>query len=112
MARPYEDVVDTSYLLEDPNLQKFAEALRAQVKAEYQEVFGLGEVVAQRREELNLSQVELSKKTGVSQADISRLERGKGNPSIDKIRKIFSALHLKLTVQRDDPRGTASPQAL
>lgn len=106
MLRDYDDVVNTDALMGDPDLQKFATALRAQIRAEYEEVFGLGEVVAKRREELHLSQMELADQTGVSQADISRLERGKGNPTLETMKKLLGALQLKLAVQRDEPHGT------
>ncbi len=99
MARPYSEVVDLSHLMADPDLKKFAEGLRSQVQAEYQETFGLGEIVAKRRTELNLSQIQLAKSTGVSQADISRIECGKGNPTLDTLRKIFVALQLQMTLE-------------
>ena len=83
----------------DPDLKKFAEGVRIQVQAEYQETFGLGDIVAKRRTELNLSQIQLAKSTGVSQADISRIERGKGNPTLDTLRKIFAALQLQMTLE-------------
>ena len=96
MARPYSEVVDLSHLMADPDLKKFADVVRSQIQAEYQETFGLGEIVAKRRTELNLSQIQLAKSTGVSQADISRIERGKGNPTLDTLKKIFAALQLKM----------------
>lgn len=103
MARPYEDVVDTSYMLANPDLKKFADAFTEQVQAEYQEFFGLGEVVAKRREELALSQIALAEKAGLTQADVSRLEQGKGNPTYATIKKIMTALQLKLVYQREEP---------
>lgn len=112
MARPYEEVVDQSYLLADPDLKKFADALRVQIQAEYQEIFGLGEVVAQRREELHLSQIQLAHESGVTQADISRLEQGKLNPTFATIKKVMGALQLKLAVQREEPNGGMRLQAL
>ena len=103
MARPYEDVVDTSYMLANPDLKKFADAFTEQVQAEYQEIFGLGEVVAKRREELSLSQIALAEKAGLTQADVSRLEQGKGNPTYATIKKIMTALQLKLIYEREEP---------
>lgn len=102
MARRYGDVVDTSYISANPDLKKFAEAFTDQVQAEYQEIFGLGEVVARRREELALSQIALAERTGLTQADISRLEQGKGNPTYSTIKKIMNALQLKLVYQREE----------
>ena len=40
MARPYEEVIDTSYVSADPDLKKFVEALTIQIQAEYEEIFG------------------------------------------------------------------------
>ena len=102
VARAYEEAVDHSYLNADPDMKKFVELLRKEIESEYQEVFGLGDVVSQRREELRISQTELSRQTGVSQADISRLEQGKGNPTLSTITKVMQALQLKMVVQRSE----------
>jgi len=83
----------------DSDLKKFADGVRNQVQAEYQETFGLGEIVANRRTALNLSQIQLARSTGVTQADISRIECGKGNPTLDTLRKIFAALQLQMTLE-------------
>ena len=51
------------------------------------------------REELGMSQQELSTKTGITQPDISKLENGKANPSIGTLKKIAGAFGKKLLVQ-------------
>ena len=51
------------------------------------------------REELGMSQQELSVKTGITQPDISKLENGKANPSIGTLKKIAEAFGKKLVVQ-------------
>ena len=51
------------------------------------------------REELGMSQQELSTKTGITQPDISKLENGKANPSIGTLKKIAGAFGKKLVVQ-------------
>lgn len=48
------------------------------------------------RESLGLSQKELQNKTGIYQADLSKIERGEGNPSLETIEKISKALNLDL----------------
>ncbi len=103
MARSYKDVVDTSYLLADPDLKKFAEGFTAQVEAEYEEVFGLGEVIAKRREELALSQTALAQLAEITQADLSRLEQGKLNPTYSTIKRVMSALQLRMVYKREEP---------
>jgi len=52
---------------------------------------------------LNLSQIQLAKTNGVSQADISRIERGKGNPTLDTLKKILAALQLQMTFRPSKP---------
>ena len=111
VTRPYKEVVNLSHLMADPDLKKFADGVRSQIQAEYQETFGLGETVANRRTELHLSQIQLAKNTGVSQADISRIECGKGNPTFDTLKKIFAALQLQMTFHAKTPNSEveASP---
>lgn len=110
VARPYKEVVDTSYMEANPDLKKFADTVADQVKAEYQEIFGLGEVIAQRRAELELSQIALAERAGITQADLSRLEQGKGNPTFATIKKIMNALQLKLVYQREEEKTKRRPR--
>lgn len=80
MARSYEDVVAALRPAADPAPDRFTQAAEAHFEEAYRLTFGLGEAVATRRQELNLSQTQLAAVTGIPQADISRIERGKGNP--------------------------------
>ena len=52
----------------------------------------IGLLLTKTREENNVTQVELSKMTHIDQGDISKIERGLGNPTIAKINKLFKAL--------------------
>ena len=52
----------------------------------------IGLLLAKTREELHITQVELSKKSHINQGDISKIEKGIGNPTLAKISKLFSAL--------------------
>ena len=52
----------------------------------------IGLLLAKTREEMNLTQVELAKKSHIDQGDISKIEKGLGNPTIAKISKLFKAL--------------------
>ncbi len=47
---------------------------------------------------VGISQAELSKRTGIDQSDISKLERGIGNPSINTLNRLASALNKKLVI--------------
>jgi DNA-binding XRE family transcriptional regulator len=99
MARSYEDVVGPRRRVTDENLTRFAAAAAADLQEAYEHAFGLGEAIAARRAELHLSQTQLAAATGVPQADISRIERGKGNPTMVTVGKILDELKLKLQVQ-------------
>lgn len=50
------------------------------------------------RKYLNISQVELSKKTGIIQADISRIERGIANPSISILKRLAESMGMNLKI--------------
>ena len=52
----------------------------------------IGTLLLKTREELNVTQSELSKLSHIDQGDISKIERGTGNPTIAKINKLFKAL--------------------
>jgi DNA-binding XRE family transcriptional regulator len=99
VARSYEDVVAALRPAAAPDLDRFAQAAEAHFEEAYRLTFGLGEAVAARRQELNLSQTQLAAATGIPQADISRIERGKGNPTLATIEKLLAALQLTWTFQ-------------
>ena len=58
----------------------------------------IGILLAKTREENNVTQVELSKMTHIDQGDISKIERGLGNPTVAKIIKLFKALGKSISV--------------
>ncbi len=59
----------------------------------------IGNSVAEARAKAGLSQQALSKITGIDQSDISKIERGIGNPSVATLNRIAEALGAKLFVQ-------------
>jgi DNA-binding XRE family transcriptional regulator len=99
VARPYEDVVGSRRRATDENLARFAVAAETDLQDVYDQIFGLGEIVAACRAELHLSQDQLVQAAGIPQADISRIERGKGNPTLATMTKLLGALQFKLGVQ-------------
>ncbi|WP_202107771.1 helix-turn-helix domain-containing protein [Succinivibrio dextrinosolvens] len=76
--------------LKKPNFKKEYDAL----EEEYQMISSL---IAARKEK-GISQQELSKLTGIAQADISRIENGNGNPSFKTLKRIAEGLGKKLQV--------------
>ena len=73
-----------------------------ELKAEYDKLepaFVIMEAIMKARIETGLTKKELSEKTGISQAYISRLEHGTANPSIKTLQRIATALDRKLSIQ-------------
>jgi transcriptional regulator with XRE-family HTH domain len=58
-------------------------------------IFELGKLRLDRK----LSQAELAAKVGTRQANISRLERGQGNPRLKTLLKIAQALDARLVIE-------------
>ncbi|MDY4649250.1 MAG: helix-turn-helix domain-containing protein [Muribaculaceae bacterium] len=50
----------------------------------------------QRRETLSLTQVDLAEMSQVSLATIKDIERGKGNPTLNKVTKILDILGIEI----------------
>ena len=47
----------------------------------------------------NITQKELSARTGITQADISRIENGTRNPSLSMVKKLANGLGLQLKLE-------------
>ena len=50
------------------------------------------------REQSKMTQKELSEKTGIYQADISKLERAIGNPSIQTLKRLAEGMGLEVKI--------------
>ena len=70
----------------------------------FDQAYGIACQVTELREKQNLTQVELAEKTGVPQAQISRIERGVVSPTSATLTKIAEALGADLRlVERSQP---------
>lgn len=54
------------------------------------------------RKARNISQIELSKRSGVIQADISRIENGKANPTMNVLERLANALGMKVNISFEE----------
>ena len=73
-------------------------------RAVFDQAYGIACQVTELREKQNLTQVELAEKTGVPQAQISRIERGVVSPTSATLAKIAEALGADLRlVERSQP---------
>lgn len=86
-------------LMQDPEFRNEYEALQPERD--------ITATLIQARHEAGLTQAELSEKTGISQADISRLENGSRNPSIALLNRIAAALNSTLRIEFVPNKPTA-----
>ena len=70
-----------------------------EVKAEYdalQPEYDIIQAMIDARVQQNMTQKDLSAKTGITQADISRIENGTRNPSLSMVKKLAHGLGMQL----------------
>ena len=60
--------------------------------------YQIGFLLARLREEMNVTQKELAEKSHIDQGDISKIEKGIGNPTIGKINRLFRALGKRISI--------------
>ncbi len=71
-------------------------------KAEYDALepeFSIMQAMIDARKESGLTQRELAEKTGITQADISRLEKGNGNPSLRTLQRLAAGMNMKVRLE-------------
>ena len=61
--------------------------------------YALIESIILARKEKNLTQKELSERTGINQADISKLENGTKNPSINLLKRWAEGMGMTLKIE-------------
>ena len=73
-----------------------------QVKAEYDALeveYDIIQALIDARNKQNLTQKELSQRTGITQADISRIENGTRNPSLNMLKRLAEGLGMRLKLE-------------
>jgi len=76
--------------LQNPNFRKEYEAIQPEMD--------IIRAMVQLRKEQHLTQEELAERTGINQGDISRLERGTRNPSLNMLKKLADGLGMRLQI--------------
>lgn len=92
---PYGIVWNDDLDIEAETIYEDGETVREEKPAAFLMV---GNAVAAARAQKGLSQKELSDLTGIDQSDLSRIERGIANPSINTLDRIARALGGKLRI--------------
>lgn len=89
-----------------------AETQREGITAEGQKKPDLNHLLAYylstAREMSRLTQTQLAARTGIYQADISKLERGLGNPSLSTLKRLADGMDMELMIRLVQKTDTAS----
>jgi len=78
-------------LMKDPEFKAEYDALEPE--------FQVIRAMLSGRESANITQKELAEKTGIAQADISRIENGNGNPSIRTLQRLANGMGMALKIE-------------
>ena len=65
---------------------------------EFQPEIEIIRAIVDARTNANISQKELSKRTGIAQAEISRIENGSRNPSIKLLQRLAAGMNMDLRI--------------
>ncbi len=98
MAKDFNELSDRAKATWSDDTRRVYEAASTQFAAEMRERAELGAVLASARKDRSLTQSALSELTGIQQAEISRIERGTGNPTAATLLRLADALGQKLTL--------------
>ena len=85
--------------MQDPEFVKEYEAIQPEVN--------ITRAILDARINVGMTQKELSQKSGISQADISRLEKGTRNPSINLLKRLAEAMDSTLSIEFIPNKRTA-----
>ena len=78
-------------LMKDPEFKKEYESVQPEMD--------ITRAILDARIRAGLTQVQLSEKSGISQADISRLEKGTRNPSLALLKRLADAMDAQLRIE-------------
>ena len=73
-----------------------------EIKAEYDALepeFSIMQAMIDARKNSGLTQKQLSERTGIAQADISKLESGSGNPSLRTLQRLAAGMGMKIKIE-------------
>ena len=77
--------------LKDPAFQKEWDALEPE--------FSIMQAMIDARRTSGLTQKQLSERTGIAQADISKLESGNANPSLKTLQRLAAGMGMRVKVE-------------
>jgi len=90
----------------DPDVRRQAREALAAAQATGRVFEGLTAELKQFREAEGLSLRDVSEMTGVTPGSLSLLERGKGNPTVDTLRRIAGVMNREIVITAAQPAET------
>lgn len=77
--------------LKDPELKAEYDALEPE--------FAIIRAMIEARKSAGITQQELARRTGIAQADISKLENGNANPSIRTLQRLAAGMDMRVKIE-------------
>lgn len=77
--------------LQDPEIRREYEALEPE--------YSIIQAMIDARKNSGLTQKQLSEKTGIAQADISKLETGSANPSLRTLQRLAAGMGMRVKIE-------------
>jgi transcriptional regulator with XRE-family HTH domain len=71
-------------------------------KAEYDALepdFSIMQAIIDARKESGMTQKQLAEKSGITQADISRMEKGNANPSLRTLQRLAAGMNMRVKLE-------------
>lgn len=96
--RSHDELASEFRATQAPDVAEFETAAREYFRQVRLETFEIGRRFADRRKELRVSQRELAARAEVTQADLSRIERGLANPTLLTLTRIANTLDLEISL--------------
>ena len=89
MATKFDDFLDEKLI--DPEFKKEYEAIAPE--------FAIIQAMIDARRSSGMTQKQLAEKTGIAQADISKLERGNANPSLRTLQRLAAGMGMQIKIE-------------
>lgn len=86
MGKNFHETLDE--MMKDPEFKAEWDALEPE--------FAIMQAMVDARKQSGMTQKQLAEKTGINQADISKLERGNGNPSLRTLRRLAEGMGMRV----------------
>lgn len=86
------------FTLDDFKAEQMKDPAFAKAYKEIQPEIAVIQAMIEAREKSNITQKELSRRTGIAQTEISRIENGSRNPSIKLLQRLAAGMGMNLKI--------------